>query len=134
LTHLDTSFLVDLLREVESQKTGPATSLLQEIEDEELAISVHVLCELYAGAELARAPAIERKRVEKLCQGLTIAYPDASFPESYARILAALERAGQRISTMDLLIAAAALRASAPLITRNVRHFSRVPGLEVQGY
>lgn len=125
---------MDLLREAWRKKAGPATSLLQEIEREELGISVHVLCELYAGAELARAPALERKRVEQLCLGLTIAYPDASFPESYASILAALERAGQRISTMDLLIATAALRASAPLITRNVRHFSRVPGLEVRGY
>lgn len=134
MTHLDTSFLVDLLREASRKKTGPATSLLHGLESEEIAVSVHVLCELYAGAEFARAPALERKRVDQLCQDLTVEYPDERFPETYARLLVALERAGQRISTMDLLIATAAVRASASLVTRNVKHFSRVPGLDVLGY
>ena len=35
---------------------------------------------------------------------------------------------------MDLLIATAALRDDAPLVTRNVKDFSRVPGLRVLGY
>jgi predicted nucleic acid-binding protein len=36
--------------------------------------------------------------------------------------------------SMDLLIATAALLDDAPLITRNVKDFSRVPGLRVMGY
>jgi predicted nucleic acid-binding protein len=35
---------------------------------------------------------------------------------------------------MDLLIATAALIDDAPLVTRNVKDFSRVPGLRVVGY
>jgi predicted nucleic acid-binding protein len=35
---------------------------------------------------------------------------------------------------MDLLIASAARQADATLVTRNTRHFERVPGLEVAGY
>ena len=35
---------------------------------------------------------------------------------------------------MDLLIATAALVDDAPIITRNVRDFSRIPGLRVVGY
>jgi hypothetical protein len=35
------------------------------------------------------------------------------------------------VKTMDLLIAIAALLDNAPLVTRNVKDFSRVPGLRV---
>ncbi len=38
------------------------------------------------------------------------------------------------ISTMDLLIAAAALSDEAPLVTRNLDHFSRIPELAVMSY
>jgi predicted nucleic acid-binding protein len=38
------------------------------------------------------------------------------------------------ISTMDLLIATAAVLDDAPLLTRNTRDFSRVPGLRLIRY
>ena len=46
-----------------------------------------------------------------------------------ARIRADLEAAGTPIGPHDTLIAATALRHQATLVTRNVREFSRVPGL-----
>ncbi len=47
-----------------------------------------------------------------------------------ARIRAELEAAGTPIGPHDTLIAATALRNQATLVTRNVREFSRVPGLQ----
>ncbi len=47
-----------------------------------------------------------------------------------ARIRAELEAAGTPIGPHDTLIAATALRYQATLVTRNVREFSRVPGLK----
>ena len=47
-----------------------------------------------------------------------------------ARIRAELEAAGLSIGPHDTLIAATALRHQGTLITRNVREFSRVPGLQ----
>lgn len=46
-----------------------------------------------------------------------------------AKIRTALEAAGTPIGPHDTLIAATALRHQATLVTRNVREFSRVPGL-----
>ena len=134
MMHLDTSYLVDLLREGNRGEPGPATALLDTLEGEELRVGVHVICELLAGAELARRPAVERQRVHHLCAGVEIVYPDRRFPIAYAQLLASLERAHQRISTLDLLIATAALVDEAPLVTRNTRDFSRVPGLSLVGY
>ena len=47
-----------------------------------------------------------------------------------ARVRAALDAAGTPIGPHDVLIAATALRHQATLVTRNVREFSRVPGLQ----
>lgn len=47
-----------------------------------------------------------------------------------ARIRAELEAAGTPIGPDDTLIAATALRHQGTLVTRNVREFSRVPGLQ----
>jgi tRNA(fMet)-specific endonuclease VapC len=132
--HLDTSFLVDLLRETARNREGPATRFLARVPDEELGISVFVVCELAAGAAMSMRPAEERRRVDQLCRGLRIDYPDERFPAAYASLLASLERGKGRISTMDSLIAASALIADAALITRNAKDFGRVPGLDVLSY
>lgn len=83
---------------------------------------------------MATRPSLERQRVHDLCASLQVVYPDQRFPPVYARILAALERARQRIATMDVLIATAALVDAAPLVTRNTKDFARVPDLELVGY
>lgn len=112
----------------------PATALLARLGEEELRVDLHVVCELLAGAEMAARPSMERPRVHDLCACLEVVYPDQRFPPVYARILATLERTRQRIATMDLLIATAALVDAAPLVSRNTRDFARVPGLELVGY
>ena len=133
MIHLDTSFVVDLLREARKQP-GLASQLLDSIRGEEVVVSVFVLCELYAGAELARDPVQEKRAVEHLCGGLNVRIPDQKVALVYGQLLATLQKAGKSIATMDLLIAAAALLDHAPLVTRNLGHFNRVPGLAVRSY
>lgn len=135
MIHLDSSVLIDLLREVGRERPGPAFGLLASFEEDEvLAVSVHVVCELRAGAELARKPLKEHEALDRLLSGLLVAYPDDRFAPAYGRLLAATRRAGRPVSAMDLLIATAAVLDDAPLVTRNVKDFSRVPGLRVLGY
>lgn len=55
MIHLDTSFLVDLLRETSRNRPDGAVRFIDGLDaDEVLGISVFVLCELMAGAELSR--------------------------------------------------------------------------------
>lgn len=42
--------------------------------------------------------------------------------------------AGRLISTMDLLIATAAVLDGAPIVTGNPKHFERIPDLDVVTY
>lgn len=55
---------------------------------------------------------------------------DSECAAQAARIRIALEAAGTPIGPHDTLIAATALRHQAVLVTRNIREFSRVPGLQ----
>ena len=134
MIHLDTSFLVDLLRESARGEEGPASRMLTTLREEELRMSVFVACELTAGAEMSRKPADEKRKIDRLCSTLGIDYPDERFPAAYGSLLRAQERGSGRISTMDLLIATSAVVAEASLVTRNARDFSRVPGLDVLAY
>jgi tRNA(fMet)-specific endonuclease VapC len=45
-----------------------------------------------------------------------------------------LRKSGQLIPDVDILIAATALFHGLPLVTRNVRHFNRVPGLTIENW
>ncbi len=83
---------------------------------------------------MSSRPTQEKRRVEQLCAGLHVQYPDERFPAAYGALLALQERGRGRISTMDLLIATSALLADASLVTRNRKDFSRVPDLVVLGY
>ena len=134
MIHADTSFLVDLLRDTTRGIRGPATVLLEEIAREQIRVGVHVVCELLAGAEGSQRPTVERQRVRRLCGGLVVSYPDERFAPAYARLLTSLRGGGRPIATMDLLIATAAIVDDAALVTRNTKHFNRVPGLEIRGY
>ena len=135
MIHLHSSLLIDLLRETLRERPGPAFDALESLDETELVgVSVHVVCELRAGAELARKPLKEHEELDRLLSGLIVAYPDARFAPAYGRLLAAIERSGRPVAAMDLLIATTALLDDAPLITRNVKDFQRVPGLRVLGY
>ena len=135
MIHLDSSLLIDLLRETLRERPGPAFDALESVDDTELlGVSVHVVCELRAGAELARKPVKEHEELDRLLSGLVVTYPDARFAPAYGRLLAAIQRTGRAVAAMDLLIATAAILDDAPLVTRNARDFLRVPGLRVIGY
>ncbi|MDT8368895.1 MAG: type II toxin-antitoxin system VapC family toxin [Longimicrobiales bacterium] len=134
MIHLDTSFLIDALREARRAEPGPALAWLTEQEDERIAVSLFVLCELLLGAELHAQREVERSRVRRTCGGLEVVSPDERLPARYARTHAALTRDGLTVATMDLLIACVALNEDAALVTANERDFSRVPGLRVVTY
>ena len=56
MIHLDTSFVIDLLREQSRQRLGPATAAIEARSGDTLGASVFVVCELEAGAARASNP------------------------------------------------------------------------------
>ena len=135
MIHFDTAFLIDLERELALERPGPAFEFLEGLDDGEiLAISVFGVAELRVGAEMSRKPAEKHKEIDDFLTGWVVVYPGERFAVHFAREAAALRRVGADIPTMDLLIATSALIDDAPLVTRNAKDFSRVPGLRVLSY
>ena len=135
MIHFDSSFLVDLQRDLVRERPGAAFDMIESFGPGEiLGVSVHVVCELRAAAELTRNARAEHQAIDRLLSGLLVAYPDDRFPILYGRLLAATRRTRRPIASMDLLIGTAALLDDAALVTRNVKEFSRIPGLCVLDY
>jgi tRNA(fMet)-specific endonuclease VapC len=69
--------------------------------------------------------------VETLLRGLLILPLDEGAGKLAASVRRRLEARGEPIGMADYLIAGICLARSTPLLTRNRRHFERVPGLEL---
>jgi tRNA(fMet)-specific endonuclease VapC len=133
--HFDTAFLIDLEREWALERPGAAFEFLEGLDDDEIvAVSVFSVAELRLGAELSRNPDKKHKEIDDLLAGWLVVYPGDNFASRFAREAGALRRSRDVVSAMDLMIAVAALLDNAPVVTRNVKDFSRVPGLRVLSY
>lgn len=132
--HVDTSFLVDLLRERGRRLPGRATTFIESHANARFGASVFVACELEVGVARSASPDRERARIRAALQSIEIVYPDERFPPIYGELAARIRRNGQTVSEMDLMIAATAIIQGVPVVTANEKHFAVVPGLQVVSY
>lgn len=129
-------YLLDSNIIIAARNGKPAALLnrLAGLAPERLCLSVIVLSELLTGAEKGRDSARRRAEVAALTQGMETLPFDAADAQAYARIRAALERAGEGIGPMDTQIAAQCVNRGLVLVTANLREFRRVPGLKCQNW
>ncbi|MGI8461176.1 MAG: type II toxin-antitoxin system VapC family toxin [Solirubrobacterales bacterium] len=93
---------------------------LRQLPSRKVAISVVTRCELFAG-RLA-----DEAQVSRLLSPMEQIPVDLAIAERAGRL-----RRSTGIATPDALIAATALEQGLTLMTRNVRHFGRVPELSL---
>ena len=95
-------------------------------------LSAVTVSELEFGAHNSDSYETEMSAVRKVLTPFEVYDYDAIHcPAHYGKIRHALEKQGQPIGSMDLLIAAHALALDATLVTNNESHFRRVAGLRV---
>lgn len=126
---LETSFLIDLEREQSSGRPGRAVDFFDANADARYYVTFTTAGELAGGTSMA-----DREDWEAFLGPLFLL---ASTPEvswEYGRVFRHLQQNRQLISANDLWIAATALAYRMPLVTDNVKHFQRVPGLDVRRY
>lgn len=92
------------------------------------------LGELVYGASKAGSEALGERIRHLVRDALPVIAFDAPAAEIYGSIRATLEASGKRLAEPDLRIASIALAGGFTLITGNVRHFARVPGLTVEDW
>ena len=133
MIHLDSSFVIDLIRE-QTRQPGKATAWLRDHAADPLGVSLFVMCELEAGAAAADDPDHERGRIGAALHLIPRVLPDARFASKHGALIYVLQQRGRTIGDMDLLIATTALVEDASLVTGNEKHFEAVPDLRVLSY
>lgn len=132
---LDTAYLIDLVR----GKAG-AVGLARRIDEEGVyvAISVATYHEYMLGVFLShrRKERLKEmlKRAELELTRFDILPYSVDIARRTAEIYALLLKEGKTLPLADVIIACTALEYRLNLVTRNVEHFSRIPGLEIVSY
>ena len=96
-----------------------------------IAVSIVALGELYDGAVRDQDPPERLTAIREYLTSFRVLSLSDEIMEVFARHRARLRQAGQRLPDLDLLIAATALVHDLTLMTRNRRHYERIPGLRL---
>jgi predicted nucleic acid-binding protein len=125
---VDTTFLIDVLR-----GEPRVRAIFDELNasGEFYTTSVSAF-ELLSGAfQLGKA---REQSARLLLSRFTILELDLSAAEKAARIYAQCRRDGQEIPADDALIAGITLSNGCTLVTNDLNHYKRVPGLKISGW
>ncbi len=126
---LDTNICVDIIR----QRPQPVLERFKTYDVGDIGISMVTLAELEYAVSASRRPAKNREALDQFVWPLEIVAFDR--PATAAgRLRATLEKKGQMIGSMDLLIAAHAVSLDVRLVTHKAREFPRVPGLKIEDW
>ena len=90
--------------------------------------------EMLYGAAKRGDPQLEQRVHDLILRAQAVLPFDEPAAEVYGSLRATLERAGRPLTEPDLRIAATALSRDLTLVSGNVRHFARVPGLRLENW
>ncbi len=127
-------FDTDAISEV--LKPRPASSYVQwlstVVREDQFASAVSI-GELFKGAYRSQASERHLENIrDRVLPAVTVLPFDTAVAQVFGKIGAQLEGRGQRLADADLQIAATALHHGLILVTGNIRHFERVPDLELE--
>ena len=127
------SYLLDTDVLIDATKGRPvAARWIQQHVSDGLSISVISVAELYDGSYRTVDPVKNLASLRHFLLDFQILPVSDAIAEIFGRERASLARSGRMIADMDILIAATTLHHNLTLVTRNVRHFQRIPGLTIE--
>jgi len=103
-------------------------------ETDEVVTTWVTAAELYFGASKSMAPDSNRIVVDEFLSTLPVLRPGLASAQVFGEAKALLQRAGTPLADADLFIAAIAVVNSATVVTGNLRHFGRIPGVHVENW
>jgi predicted nucleic acid-binding protein len=124
---VDSDTCIDYLQGM--RYVGPLLRDLSTDATETLAVSLATYGELRAGIAYARDPQRAERDVAAFLRLVAIVPINRAIMRRFGDLKADLGHRGQLIGDFDTLIAATALHHGLTLVTRNRRHFARIPGL-----
>jgi tRNA(fMet)-specific endonuclease VapC len=123
---VDTDWVAEYLK-----GRDPAVRTLDAMAPEDLAVSLITYGEIYEGIYYGRDPKRAEQGFLQFLRGIDVIPVNKAMMKEFAQMRGQLRKSGQIIGDLDLLIAATAIYHDVPLITHNLRHFSRIPTLNL---
>ncbi len=127
---LDTDICIYIIKRKPQQIVERFNTLLPS----DVGISAITVAELEYGAQKSQKPEQNRAALQQFLIPLEILVFDPQAAQAYGTIRADLERKGQVIGSLDMLIAAQVQSQGIIIVTNNVREFSRIPNLRVENW
>lgn len=126
----DTDAISEVLRRVPSPRY---LLWLTEVGRADQFASTVSIAELFRGAFRSEARDRHVRNIEmRVLPSLTLLPFNVEAARVFGSVSAELERAGRKLADADLQIAATAIVHDLDLVTGNVKHFARVPGLRLE--
>lgn len=104
-----------------------AVTLLTDLSRDGMAISLVTYGEISEGVDYGRDPKSAEAAFRRFLRGVDVLPLGREIMKRFARLRGALRRQGRLIGDPDVLIAATALAHDLTLVSRNIRHFARLP-------
>ena len=126
---IDTDIIIYSLKKHESVNEN-----LKLYKDAPKSLSVITYGELIYGAKKSKNIEKNLATTHRVSELFPIINISPAIMETFGEIKASLEKKGQIIDDMDLLIASTALTHNLILVTNNEKHFQRIEGLEIENW
>ncbi len=127
---LDTNICIYLIK----KKPLKVLEKLRTLAIADVGISAITLAELEFGVAKSSKPQQNNEALQSFVAPLEILPFDDRAACRYGEIRAYLEKKGQPIGSLDMLIAAHSSSLALTLVTNNLREFKKVPGLTVESW
>ena len=108
-----------------------AIQLLNTLAQSGIAISLITYGEIYDGIYHGRTPRAAERGFLQFLQIAPVLPLNKSIMKRFARIRGDLRIVGRVFADADIMIAATAIHHGLTLVSRNTRHFSRIPSLQI---
>jgi len=125
---LDTCICISMFR-----NEGHVREKLLNVGLENCYISEITIAELYFGLAKAENKKHKLEDIKRVQQMFKVIPAYSSFKE-YGEIRHSLEHTGLRVDQFDLLIGATAIHHQMTLVTSNLKHFERMPGIKIESW
>ena len=127
---LDTNICIYLIK----RKPPEVLQRFRQLQPGSVFISSVTTSELYYGAQKSQRVQTNLEALNNFLLPFRIVDYDESASFLYGELRADLEKRGQPIGPLDMMIAAHALSLDVPLVTNNTKEFERVKGLKLENW
>jgi tRNA(fMet)-specific endonuclease VapC len=126
---LDSNILIYFFKDA-----GAVRAHFRQHEDVDIKLCTPVLWELMTGSYKVKDGSSQKARLAAVQDRFETLTFDLSAAQHAAKARAHLEVQGTPLGPVDTMLAGIALAHQLTMVTRNVREFERVPGLQVQNW